>query len=490
MTVPMDSQPRPSSRLRPLRPCLLLCLGLTLGSTLAGSAAPLPPSWPEFRGPHRSGSAPDTDFPIHFGPQSNVLWQTKVPGGHSSPVLHQGHLLLTGFAQDQLVVLHLDPESGAERWRRELPPGPIEPGSRLSHPATATPALDDLGSVSYFAPFGLVAHDFSGRELWRHPLPTPVTQHGASSSPVLAHSLVLQLVDQDVDSYLLALDRSSGELRWRTPRPTARRGFSTPLPWPTQHPRWVVVAGTLQLAAYHLADGSPAWSLPGLPNEMVSSPIAGPDHLFVAGWTFGSGVPRMPAWESLLGGDANGDGLLTREEIPAGPGRQHFAYIDANRDDHLSQEEYERIAHIFDASRNTALAIQPPSPHSPDPTPSVVWEQSRGLPYVPTPLLYHNRLYLIRNGGIASCLDAATGEYRYQEERLGALGDYYASPIAAAGKILAIAQPGTAVVFQAGDTLQVLARNTLGEEVLATPALAHHTLYLRTVSTLYAFRQP
>jgi outer membrane protein assembly factor BamB len=404
-------------------------------------------------------------------------------------VLHQGHLLLTGFVDQQLVVLNLDPETGKERWRQELPPGPIEPGSRLSHPATATPALDDLGSVSYFAPFGLVAHDDTGRELWRHPLPTPVTQHGASSSPVLAGNLVLQLVDQDVDSFLLALDRRSGELRWRTPRPTARRGFSTPLPWPTLQPRWAIVAGTLQLDAYHLADGAPAWNLAGLPNEMVSSPIAGPELLYVAGWTFGSGVPRMPAWESLITGDANGDALLARDEIPGGPGRQHFAYIDADRDERLSQEEYERIAHIFDASRNAALAIRPPSPETTDAVPSVVWEQTRGLPYVPTPLLYEGHLYLIRNGGIASCLDAVTGEYRYQEERLGAMGDYYASPIAAAGKVLAIAQPGTAVVYRAGGTLEVLARNTLGEEILATPALAGHTLYLRTLTTLYAFRE-
>jgi outer membrane protein assembly factor BamB len=119
----------------------------------------------------------------------------------------------------------------------------------------------------------------------------------------------------------------------------------------------------------------------------------------------------------------------------------------------------------------------------------VNWRQTRGLPYVPTPLPLNDRLYLVRNGGLASCLDATTGAFRFQEERLGAVGDYYASPIAAKGKVLAISQPGTAVVFRASDTLEVLARNPLGEEVLATPAIGGDTLYVRTRSTLFAFRE-
>lgn len=445
--------------------------------------------WPEFRGLHRSGVARNGSFPTHFGPETNCLWSVPVPKGHASPIVWGDHLVLTGFEDNQLVTLVVDPLTGRERWRRSVAPGRIEPGSRLSHPATATPATNGRIVVAYFAPFGLIAYDFAGNELWRHPLPTPVTQHGASSSPTLAGDLVLQLCDQDAGSYLLAVDAGTGAVRWRADRPAARRGFSTPLPWPPGRPDEVIVAGTLSLVAYALEDGTAAWTVRGLPNEMVSSPIPGEGHIHVAGWTPSYGVDSGPAWaEVLAAGDADGDGRLTRREAPAGPARQHFHYMDANADGVLERAEYESILRIFTESRNAALAVRPGG-RGEVTTTHVTWRQTRGLPYVPTPLLYGGRLYLVKNGGLITCLDASSGEALYQEERLGALGDNYSSPVAADGRILVISQPGTAVVLRAGDALDVLARNDLGEDVLATPAIVGNTLFVRTVGRLLAFRE-
>jgi hypothetical protein len=444
--------------------------------------------WPQFRGPGGSGLSPASGFPTHFGPQSNVVWKVALPPGHSSPCLWGDRIFLTGFDRGQLQTLCIDRTSGSVLWRRVLEPQKVERGASLGSPATATPATDGERVYVYFGAFGLACYEVSGAEVWRKPLPVPVTQHGSGTSPVLAGDLLLLNCDQDLGSYLLAVDRRTGATIWKTERLTFRRGFSTPLVWPAHAPEEVIVAGTLRLVAYGLRDGIERWSVRGLPNEIVSSPIAGGGLIFVAGWTHGAGVSKLPNFDALLAqGDRNNDGQLAREEAPTGPAKQHFLYFDANKDGLVNREEYAAIAHIFEKSQNVCLAIRPGGQGDVTAT-HVVWKQTRGLPYVPTPLYYGGRLYLVKNGGLASCFDVKTGKILYQEERLGALGDYYSSPVAAGGKICVASQQGVMVVYRAGDTLEVLARNALGEPILATPAIADDTLYVRTASQLYAFR--
>ncbi len=445
--------------------------------------------WPQFRGPGASGSVPG-GFPTRFGPDTNVVWKTAVPGGNSSPVLAGDRVFLTGFENHELLVLAYDRATGRELWRRALPPGPIEHGAQLGSPATGTAATDGARVAVYFGPFGLACFQTDGTELWRRPLPVPVTQHGAGTSPVITGDLVLLNCDQDLGSHLLAVDKRTGRDVWRVERPAARRGFATPLLWPPKEPDLAIIAGTLRLTAYHVHDGSEAWHVDGLPNEMVSSPVGGDDRIYVAGWTAGSGVAHMPTWESIVAeGDVNHDGVLTQAEAPAGPAKQHFQYLDSNKDGRLTQSEYETVAHAFDVSQNVALAVRPGG--SGDVTDShVLWRHKRGLPYCATPLLYGGRLYLVRNGGLVTCLDAGTGKPAYAEERLGAVGDNYASPVASDGKVLVFSQPGVGVVFRAGDRLEVLARNALDGTVVATPALADGHLYVRTSGHLYAFGGP
>jgi outer membrane protein assembly factor BamB len=119
----------------------------------------------------------------------------------------------------------------------------------------------------------------------------------------------------------------------------------------------------------------------------------------------------------------------------------------------------------------------------------VVWRQKRGLPYVPSPLVCRGRVYLVKNGGLVSCFRATDGAVLFQEERVGALGDYYASPVAAGDKVCLASQQGVLTILGAGDQLNVLARNSLGEEVLATPAIIGKTLYVRTAGHLFAFSE-
>ncbi len=458
-----------------------------LVALLAGFGAGAEGWWPQFRGAGASGLGRNSDFPLHFGPGSNLVWKTALPSGHSSPCIWDARIFLTGFADNKLVTLCLDRRDGRILWRTEIQPERVDRGATLGSPAAATPATDGRRVYVYFGSFGLVTYDFDGKEVWRKPLPIPITQHGSGTSPVLTGPLLLLNCDQDVGSYLLALKAETGEQVWRADRSAFRRGFSTPLPYPPDTPEVIIVAGTLRLAAYNLKDGTERWHVRGLPNEIVSSPVSGGGLIFAAGWTHGAGVSKLPTFDALLEqGDQNKDGKLSREEAPNGPARQHFLYIDADKDGIVTRQEWDSMAAIFEQSQNVALAVRPDG-HGDVTGTHVVWKQSRGLPYVPTPLYYDGRLYLVKNGGLASCFEAKTGKVLYQEERLGALGDYYSSPVAAAGKVCVISQPGVAVVFKAGDSLEVLSRNNLGEQVLATPAIVGNTIYIRTKTHLYAF---
>ncbi len=343
---------------------------------------------------------------------------------------------------------------------------------------------------AYFGAFGLACYDFEGVERWRKPLPIPITQHGSGTSPVLAGDYLVLNCDQDVDSYLIAVDKPSGRTVWRTERAEFRRGFSTPLPYPPERPEQLIVPGTLRLVAYDLKDGSERWTVRGFANEMVPSPVSGDGLIFVTGWTPGSGAPTLANFDALLAaGDQTKDGKLTREETPAGPARQHFVYIDADKDGFVTREEWDSMSTIFNQSQNVLLAVKPGGTGDCTAT-HVEWKQTRGLPYCPSPLHHDDRIYLVKNGGLASCFDARTGKIFYQEERLGTIGDFYASPIAAGDKICAISQPGTVVIYRAGETLEVLSRNSLGETVVATPAVIDAILYIRTRDALWAFREP
>ena len=441
--------------------------------------------WPQFRGPGGSGVAADSDLPVHFGPESNVVWQASLPPGHSSPCIWEDRIFLTGFSSGKLETLCVDRRNGQVLWRRAVEPHDLEKGS--SSPAASTPVTDGQRVSVYFGAFGLICYDFDGAEKWRKPLPTPVTQHGASSSPVIAgHTLVIAC-DQDLDSYLLAVDATTGATLWKKDRPGFRRGFSTPLLWPVGKPELLVLPGTLRLMVYALANGAERWTVNGLPNEMVASPVAGGDLIFVAGWTPGAGVSRLPKFDVLLEqGDRDHDGRLTRDEAPVGPARQHFLYLDADKDGFITRAEWESLARIWEQSQNALLAVRPGGTGDVTAT-HVVWKQMRGLPYVPCPLYYDGRLYLVKNGGLVSCFEAASGKVFYQEERLGVVGDFYSSPVEAGGKICAASQPGTVVIYEAGETLNVLARNRLGEAIMATPAIVENKLYVRTQNHLYAF---
>lgn len=398
-------------------------------------------------------------------------------------------MFLTAYVAPDWIHICVDSGTGKVRWREALALEKVERGSGLGSPAAPTAVTDGRRVVFYSGPFGLLARDYSGKELWRCPLPPPVTQHGVGSSPVVASGKVFLLRDQDLDSELIALDLEDGRILWRAPRPDFRRGFATPMVLGDGSDGQILVSGTLRAVAYRQGDGQEAWSVSGLPNELCPTPVTGAGLVFITGWTSGSGVSRMPEFSALLAaGDLDKDGRLSREEAPAGPARHHFPYIDADKDGYLTREEYESIASIFGRSQNALMAVRPGGVGDVTGT-NVVWKFTRGLPYVPSPVYYRDRLFMVKNGGLATCLNATNGVASYQEERLGVVGDFYASPVAGNGRVLMISQPGVAVVLAASDQLEVLGTNPLGSTVLATPALVGGRLLIRTATHLLAFAE-
>jgi outer membrane protein assembly factor BamB len=447
-------------------------------------------NWPQFRGPGSLAVAIQANPPIHFGPATNVVWKTAIPSGHSSPTTWGNHIFLTAYNEAKLETLCLDRLNGRILWRQPAPAEKIEPTHRISNPAASTPATDGERAFVYFGSFGLLAYDFAGKEQWRFAIPTPMVEFGAGTSPILAGNLVVLVCDQDQGSFLLALDKYTGKQVWRTERPEFRRSFSTPFVWRHDNEEELVVPGSIWLRSYNLSDGKERWSYCGTSRVANSSPTAGDGLLFSASWNVGSDpgdrITLEPFADFAKANDKDTDGKLTRDEIPAGPIRDRFSQMDLNKDGIVTPTEWNLMAEMFAKAGNAVVAIRPGGKGDITTT-HLAWKATRSLPYVCSPVYHQGRLYTVKNGGLASCYEAKTGKPHYQDERLGAGGDYYASLIAAGGCIYAASQQGVVTVWEAGDQLKILARNDMGEQVMATLAAVGNTLYVRTAGHLYSF---
>lgn len=446
--------------------------------------------WPQFRGPGGLAVAPDANPPVHFGPDTNVVWKTALPPGHSSPCVWGQKIFLTALNQGKLETLCLDRRDGRILWRKAAPVDKVEATHRIGSPAASTPATDGERVCVYFGSFGLLSYDFYGHEQWQHPLPPPMVEFGTGTSPILGGDLLIVVCDQDQGSFVLALDKRDGKQVWRTERPEFRRSFSTPFVWRHDQGEELIVPGSIWLRSYNLKDGGERWSYSGTSRVANSTPTAGDGLLFSASWNIGSDpgdrITLEPFSDFAKANDKDNDEKLTRDEIPAGPIRDRFNQMDLNKDGIVTPTEWQMMAEMFARAGNAVLAIRPGGKGDITTT-HLAWKSTRSLPYVCSPVFYQSRLYTVKNGGLASCYEAKTGRPLYQDERLNAGGDYYASLVAAGGRIYAVAQSGIVVVWEAGDYLRVLARNDLREQVMATPAVVGGTLFVRTSGHLYAF---
>ncbi|HUR47204.1 MAG TPA: PQQ-binding-like beta-propeller repeat protein [Candidatus Saccharimonadales bacterium] len=446
--------------------------------------------WPEFRGPGGLSVAPNGNPPVYFGTDSNVVWKVSLPSGNSSPAIWGNRIFVTGFDKQTLETICLDRATGSILWRHAAPANKIEPSHNIGSPACPTPATDGSRVYVYFGSFGLLCYDMDGKEVWRKPIPMPIVEFGSGTSPILAGDRLILNCDQDMNSFLLAVDKTNGKEVWRTDRSEFRRGFATPLLWQHDGVEELVVPGSLWLKSYDPGNGHERWTYRGTSRVACSSPVAGDNMLFSASWNVGGDEGEritMQKFAEVVGEyDKNKDGKFSMEEVPKGAVRDRFSQIDINKDNLVTEEEWNGMAEAFAKAENAVLAIR--AGGRGDITKShLAWKQTRSLPYVSSPLYYQGRLHTIKNGGLASAYEAKTGKVLYQDERLGAIGDYYSSAVAAQGRIYAASQKGMVVVFEAADYLNVIARNDLHENVMSTPAVAGDRIYYRTANHLFAF---
>ena len=450
------------------------------------------PGWPQFRGPGGLGLGTGKP-PVEFGPEKNVLWKADVPHGHSSPCIVGNKIILTGFDEGKLLTLCLDRTDGRELWRAVAPTDKVEPAHRVGSVASPTPCTDGERIYVYFGSYGLLAYDLQGKEVWRKPLPAPLVEFGTGASPVLAEGKIIIVRDQDMDSHLLAVDAATGKDVWRTERPEFLRSFSSPFLWKHDGTEELVVVGSLWVRGYSVKDGKQLWSCNGIARVSNATPVSGEGLLLVSSWNLGADMSDRLTLASfdefLTQNDANKDGVLSADEFPAGPLKSRYSQIDVNKDNRVTKEEYDRARDMFAQAENQLFAIRPGGRGDITNT-HVAWKESRHLPYVSSPLSYNGRVYAVKNGGLASCYDARTGEIVYQAERLNAAGDYYSSAVGVNDCVYVTSQKGTVVVIDASresKSLNVLARNDLGEQVFATPAILDGRIYLRAEKHLFAF---
>lgn len=421
-------------------------------------------NWPQFRGPGATGVAEGLAQPVKWDAtsQTNVRWKTPIPGlSHSSPVVWGNKVFVmtavsSGTDEKRFglygdvkpvkedpthayKVYALDKQSGKVLWERVAFEGipKIKRHPKSSH-AASTPVTDGKYLIALFGSEGLYAYDLNGKLLWKQDVGVLDAgwfydvdyQWEYASSPIIYRNMVIIQADIQKDSFIAAYDIKNGKLLWKTPREGELPGWGSPTVYEGKTRAELVTAGAKAIRGYDPLTGKELWKLGPMSEIATPTPFAALDLIFVT-----SGYrPVQPIYAIKPG--ASGD--LTLKE---------------------KQTSNEFIA----------------------------WSKDRGGPYMPTPIVYGDLLYTCSNNGVLTAYNAKTGERVYQERLGGTGGAFTSSPVASDGKIYLSSEDGDVFVVKAGPKYELLAKNPVGEVMMATPAISDGLLIVRTVSHLFAF---
>jgi len=397
--------------------------------------------WTRFHGPNGTGIGQLKDFPAKLT-DSSVNWKVELPGsGHSSPVLWGKKIFLTctGDRAGGVTALCLNAQDGKVEWKRDFELSPF-PRHQYNSYASSTPAVDAERVYVVWNErdhYMLGALDHAGKTVWQRDFGPFVSQHGCGVSPILCDDKVILTDFQDDPDFvegpisdtrtgkssILALDTKTGKTVWQTPRKSTVVTYSTPCLYEPKGGKRTLVFCNQAHGIFGLdaSSGEPEWEYKQAFDKRTVS-------------------SPMVAGNIILGSCGNGGG------------------------------------------RNFVTAIKPLASGQ---TPELAYQIKKSAPYVPTGIVINDLIWLWSDGGIVSCVTAASGEVRYQE-RVG--GNYFGSPVCADGRIFCVSSGGELVVVEASDKFKVLDRYPLGELCRSTPAIAQGRLFVRTEKHLWSFR--
>jgi outer membrane protein assembly factor BamB len=491
----------------------------SLSLVLAGAFAAMASDWPQFRGPGGRGLPEQKSLPAEWAADRNVAWKVKIPGvAWSCPIVAGDKIFVTtaitenqrkpragGFGGGNR------PEgSGGQRPAGERPPAPPGGGRRgggqppdvmyrwelvcmdratgkilwqnlateakpriPTHSsntyASETPVTDGERVYVYFGMTGLFCFDMEGNVLWKKDLGAFRMQSGwgTASSPALDDARLYVQCDNEQESFLVALDKKTGNEVWRASRPE-KSTWGSPLLWKNSKRTELVSPGSQKVRSYDPATGKVLWELGVGGGRSSASPVGVEDMLYVGvGADRGGGMGGRP-----MGGE--------RGDEPAPSDQPQRGQPQGGR-------QREGAGGLFavkaGASGDITLKMGETANEG------VAWCQPRGGPSMASPLVYQGHIYIFsQHGGMVSCYDAKTGKAAYERERIPGAKSFWASPWAYDGKVFSMDDDGQTFVLQAGPTYKVIGKNALAEMCWSTPAAAGDALLVRGVDHLYCIR--
>ncbi len=445
----------------------LACLAVALTAVSSSAEAQAQPTqnWPKWRGPLDTGVAPTADPPLRWSETDNLKWKVSVPGfGTSTPIIWGDRVFLLtaikGSAKEpsqppaaeaapppssgpgrggfnieapresyQFAVLCLDRQTGKTRWQKNVRETVPHEGHHRDHGfASASPVTDGEHLLAYFGSRGLHCLDLDGNVKWSKDLGQLKTRNsfGEGSSPALHGNTVVVYQDDETENDFIAAFDKRTGKELWRTPRSEATGWSTPLIVEHGGKQQVVVNGTGKVRSYDLATGQELWACAGQTANCIPTPVADAETVYVTSGFRGSALFAITLGRT---GDLTG-------------------------------------------------------------TDAIRWSYSKGTPYVPSPLLVDNQLYLLKeNTGMLTCFDLKSGKAHFETVRLEGLFGVYASPVSANERVYVLGRDGTCVVLKKGPTVEVLATNKLDDKADASIALAGKDLFIRGHQSLYCIAE-